>query len=75
MTRFDTFLLALLSAIGWGCAFALIGLLAFKGSAAKEIGAFVFGTFGAAAGVVLLVLKLALLRQLPLNPEWGEPKK
>lgn len=67
MTRLDALLLALLSAIGWGCAFALIGLMAFKGNADTGGAAAVFGAFGAAAGVVLLVLKLALLRQLPRN--------
>ncbi len=67
MTRLDTLLLALLSAVGWGCAFALIGLMAFKGEPGNAAAALVFAAFGVAAGVVLVLLKLALDRQLPRN--------
>ncbi len=67
MTRLHTFLLALLSAIGWGCAFALIGLTVFKGEPSQAAAALVFAAFGVAAGVLLLVLKLTLERQLPRN--------
>lgn len=67
MTRLDTLLLALLSAIGWGCAFALIGLMAFKGAPGNAATALLFAAFGAAAGAVLVLLKLALERQLPRN--------
>ena len=67
MTRLDTLLLALLCAIGWGCTFALIGLMAFKDEPNKAVAALVFAAFGVAAGVVLVVLKLTLERQLPRN--------
>lgn len=58
MTRLHLTLLLLLSAIGWSCAFAIVGIAVFRGAPDFSLPAAIFAAFGAAAGVVLAVLRL-----------------
>lgn len=66
MNRLDAFLLMLLGGLGWGCGFALIGLGLFSQTVEGALPAIVFGGCGGVAGVLLVALRLAMQRQLPL---------
>ncbi len=65
MTRIDTFLLLMLAGLGWACAYALIGLLLFKGVPDNQALAIIFAELGFGAGVLVASLRLALEQQLP----------
>ena len=71
MTRLEMFLLVLLAAIGWGCAFALVGLVLFKGLPGAFPQTFVFAAFGMAAGGLLAGLRLVWEQQLPRSLTLG----
>lgn len=58
-------LLVVLGGLGWSCGFALVGLSIFKGAGVDGPHLPIFATFGFAAGVALVVLRLAIERQLP----------
>lgn len=71
MTRRDTFLLILLAGIGWGCAFAIVGYAAFRGSSSIDLAAAIFGAFGTGAGVCVVGIRLAMLHGLPHQLSFG----
>ena len=60
MKRIVAYLLVLLSAIGWGCGFAIIGLAAFPGAPTLGPPALIFAAFGFGAGAVLATSRLLL---------------
>lgn len=65
MSKLDMFLLTMLAGIGWACAFALLGLAAFRGAPGNGWHASVFAAFGFGSGAGLAALRMAIEWRLP----------
>lgn len=63
--KIETFLLTLLSGIGWACGFAIVGLALFRAAPSGSPHLPIFALFGFGAGVALAALRLGIERRLP----------